>query len=95
MHTNQIKNTPHEISDAFNDYFSSTDPKLAHILPPTQMSHETYFRRDYPRSMAVHIITDYDTTIVISALKNKKKDTLMRFLPTSLKKVKTCLRNLS
>ena len=83
MHNNQTKTTPHEISNAFNDYFSHIAPELAHKVPPTQMSHKSYLRGDYPCSMSVPIITDYDTAKVISSLKNKKKYTLMRFQLTS------------
>ena len=72
MHNNQIKNTPYEISDAFNDYFSNIAPELAHLLPLTQTSHKSYLRGDYPRSMSVPIITEYDTLQVISTLKSKK-----------------------
>ena len=72
IHNNQTKNTPLEIAEAFNDYFSNIAPELAHQLPPTETSHTSFLRGDYPHSMVMPLITHYDTTKVISTLKNKK-----------------------
>lgn len=78
MHSNQIKNTLHEIPRTFNEHFPNTAPEPARILPPTQMSHKSSLRGDYPRSMEVPITTDDESAKVISALEKKKKGILTR-----------------
>ena len=71
-YNNQIKNTPQEISEAFNDYFSMIAPELASKLPPTAITHISYLRGNYPHSMVMPIITELDIEKVITSLKNKK-----------------------
>lgn len=70
MYNNNTMNTPHEISDAFNDYFSNIAPELANKLPSTQTSHNSYLRGDYPNSMVMPIIVNSDTVNAITSFKN-------------------------
>lgn len=80
IYNNQIKDSPQNISDAFNDYFSKIAPELASKLPPPQTSHNSKLRGNYPGSMVMPIITNFDMIEAITSLKNKRKVTLMRFL---------------
>ena len=69
---NHILDTPHEISEAFNDHFTNIAPTLAHKLPPTDTSPNSFLSGNYPHSMVVPFVTPDDTLKVINALKNKK-----------------------
>lgn len=68
----QTINDPHEISVAFNKYFSQIAPKLADELPPSQTSHNSYLRGNYSSSMLMPPITHSDIIAAIQSLKNKK-----------------------
>ena len=72
MYNNNSMTSAHEISNAFNDYFSNIAPELANKLPATQTSHNSYLRGNYPNSMVMPIITHSDTANAITSLKNKK-----------------------
>lgn len=73
LHYNDtVLHTPHEISNAFNTYFSQIAPQLSSQLPRAQNSHISYLRGNFLNSMNIPIVTGNDIVKAISALKNKK-----------------------
>lgn len=72
LFNNQILDTPHQVSEAFNEHFTNIAPKLASKLPPTDTSPNSFLSGNYPHSMVISLVTPSDTVKVINALKNKK-----------------------
>lgn len=72
VYKNRILDSKQEICEAFNDHFTSIAPTLAHKLPHTDTSPNSFLRGNYPQSMVVPLITTNDTEKVINALKTKK-----------------------
>lgn len=63
-----IKNTRHEISETFNEYFRNIAPKLADKLP-----HNSFLCGNYPQSMVIPPMTTYERIKVINALKKQER----------------------
>ena len=69
---NNIMNSPYDISEAFNTYFTNIAPKLADELPQSEGSPLSFLSGNYPHSMAMPPVTTHETIQVINVLKNKK-----------------------
>lgn len=69
-----VLNTPHEISNAFNTYFSQIAPELSSQLPRAQNSHTSYLQGNFLSSMNIPLVAANDTVKAITALKNKKSN---------------------
>ena len=71
IHNDVILDTPINISEAFNEYFTNIAPELANKLPPKVTTHDSYLSGNYPNSMAIPPVTTHETIKIISSISNK------------------------
>lgn len=68
---NHIKNSPHEVSEAFDDYFTNIAPKLTDKLSHLETSLNLFLCGNYNNSMRMPPVTTDEIIKVTNALKNK------------------------
>lgn len=57
--------TPHDIAEAFSEYFSYVALHLHNQLPNTNINPNNYLEGDYPQSMVVPTLTSGDLSNII------------------------------
>ena len=67
-----ILNTPNDIAEAFNKYFTDVAPSLDNELPDTPNNPLTYSQGDLPDSMVIPVTSIDDVVSAIKLIKNKK-----------------------